>query len=88
MSSSAFPEFNIDDLTGFDTSYFYGNDAGYDGLDWDQSSVTGLSQPYMGVDVFGDVNNYPDFPSPSTAPTSLYQTNGELPEEGKSHCTL
>jgi len=88
MSSSTFPEFNIDDLTGFDTSYCYGNDLGYEGLNWDQSSGAGPSQPYGGVDVFGDVNNYPDFPSPSTAPISLYQTNGELPDEGKPCATL
>jgi len=88
MSSNTFPEFNIDDLTGFDTSYFYSNDLGYDGVNWDQSSVAGPSQPYAGVDVFGDVNGYPDFPSPSTAPISLHQTNGELPDEGKSYSTL
>jgi len=86
MSFDAFPEFNYDDLTWFENNSIYGDDLGFSGLSWDQSNVAGPSQPYTGVGVFGDFN-YPDFPSPSTAPTSLYPTQGVPPDEGKLYRT-
>jgi len=83
MLFSEFPDFNIDDLTGFDNNNYCGDNPGFDRFNWDSSNVAGPSQPYTGVDVRGDLNNYPDFPTPATAPTSLYPTHGVFPEEGK-----
>ena len=88
MSYNTFPEFNLDDLTGLDDNYLYGKEFGFEGLDWDQSGIAGPSQPYAGVDVSGDLNNYPDFPSPSTAPTSLFPTHEVPLDEGKSGYTF
>ena len=83
MSLNTFPEFNYDDLTCFKDNSIYGDDFGFYGASWDQSSVAGPSQPYTGVDVFGDYNHYPEFPSPSAAQISLNPTYGMLPDEGK-----
>ena len=86
MPYSGFPEFNIDDLTGFDNNTHGSDDFDFGGFNWDLSKVAGPSNPYMGADVWGDLNDYPDFPSPSTAPTSLYPTHRASPEEGKLYC--
>ena len=83
MSFNTFPELNYDDITWPDNNSIYGDDFGFNGPTWDQSNAAGLDQPYTGADVFGDYNNYPEFPSPSAAPVSLYPTYGVLPEEGK-----
>ena len=80
MPFSGFPEFNIGDLTGFDN-------LGFDRSNWDLSDVAGPSQHYSGADVQGGLNGYQDFPSPLSAPTSLYPTHGEFPNEGKLDCT-
>ena len=85
MSFNTFPELNYDDLTWFKDNSIYGDDFDFYGPGCDQSSVAGPSQPYTGVDVFGDYNNYPEFPSPSAAPISLKSTYGMLPDEGKSY---
>ena len=85
MFFSEFPEFNLDDLTGFNNNNFCGDNFGFDGFNWDSSNVAGQSQSYTGVDVRGDLNNYPDFLTPTTAPISLYPTQEVLPE-GKLYC--
>jgi len=85
MLFSEFPDFNLDDLTEFNNN-FCGDNFGFDGFNWDSSNVAGQSQLYTGVDVRGDLNNYPGFPNPTAAPTSLYPTQGVFPDEGKSYC--
>ena len=64
---------------------------------WDLSALGGPSQSYAGVEVWGDLNNYPDLPlplgapeplSPNSAPTSLYPANGVVPGEGRSYQIL
>ena len=76
--------FNIDDLTGLDNRSCYDDNLGFDGLIWDGA---GPNQPYLGVDVRGDLDNYPSFLTPFTAPTSLHPTDGAFPNEGKLYCT-
>ena len=89
MSSNQFQEFNIDELTSFINNNTGGDNLGFDEFNWDSSNVAGQSQPdYTGVGVWGDLNNYPDFPSPTSAPTSLYPTHGVFPSEGKASCIL
>ena len=83
MSFNGFEEFNIEDFTGLDNNNFCGGSFGFDELNWNVSNAAGQSQPYMGADVRGELNNYPDFPSPTSAPTSLYPADGALPDEGK-----
>jgi len=82
MSFNTFQELNYDDLTWSKDSGVYGEDFGFNGPSWDQSNVAGPSQPYTGVDIFGDFDDYPDFPSPSTVPAS-YPTNGVNLDEGE-----
>ena len=72
MPFSGFPEFNIDELTGFDSNNYSGDNFAFDEFDWELSNVAGPSQHYSRVNVRGDLNNYPDFPSPLSTPTSLY----------------
>ena len=89
MSSNQFQEFNIDELTAFINNNTPGDNLGFDEFSWDSSNVVGQSQPgYTGVGVWGDLNSYPDFPSPTSAPTSLYPTHGVFPNEGKSSYIL
>ena len=83
MSFNGFEEFNIEDFTGLGDNNFSGGSFGFDELNWNASNVAGQSQSYMGADVWGELNNYPDFPTPTSAPTSLYPANGVLPDEGK-----
>ena len=83
MSSSGFPEFNIDELTMFHNNNFSGDNSIFDEFDWSLPNEAGPSQPYTGVDVQGDLNNYPEFLTPATAPTSLYPTHGVSFNEGK-----
>ena len=87
MSFNTFPELNYDDIPWFENNNIYDGGFGFDGPSWDQPDVAGPSQPYTGVDVFGDYNNYPEFPNPSTPSISLNPTYGMNPEEGKSHPT-
>ena len=87
MSFSGFPEFNIDDLTGFDNNSYGGDSFGFDRSNWDLPDVAGPSQHYSGADVQGGLNGYQDFPSPFSAPTSLYPIHGEFSNEGKLDCT-
>ena len=86
MSFSGFPELNINDLTMFYNN-FYGDNSVFDEFNWN-SLDAGPSQPYMGVDVQGDLNNYPEFLSPNSAPISLYPTHGVSTNEGKSSYIL
>ena len=84
MFSNGFPEFDINDLTTFEDNSYCGYDFGFDGFNWENPlSVAGPSQPYTGAEVRGDLTAYPNFPSPSSAPTSLSPTYGVLPNEGK-----
>lgn len=85
--NNTLPEFNYDDITWLKNDNIYGDNLGFDEQGWDMSNVAGPSQTYTGAEVFGDFNNYPDFPSPSTAPTSLNPTHGVSPIEGKSDRT-
>ena len=82
--SNTLPEFYYDDIAWLNNNNVYGDDLGFDESSWDPSKVAGPSQPYTGFEVLGDFNNYPDFPSPSTAPTSLYPTHRAFPDEGES----
>ena len=86
MFFDEFPEFNIEGLTGLDNNSFCDNNFDFEEFHWDMSNVAGPSQPYAGVDVRGDLDSYPRFPSPDSAPTSLYPTQGVFPNEGKSCC--
>ena len=87
MFTGGLPGFNINDITAFDNKN-YDDKFSFDGFDWEiLSNVAGPSQPYTGVDVQGDLNAYPEFPSPSSAPTSLYPAQGAIPSEGKLCCT-
>ena len=89
MSFNGFEEFNIEDFTGLDNNNFCGDSFGFEEFNWNASNVAGQSQPYMGADVWGESNNYPDFPTPTSAPTSLYPADGVLPDEGKpSHILM
>lgn len=85
MFSNNFLEFDINDFTGSNNNGYCDDNLGLDGFNW---SGAGPSQPYFGVDVQGDLNDYPNFPTPSTAPTSLYPTNETFSNEGKSCCVF
>ena len=92
MSFSGIPESTASQLTMAtaynDNSYCEGS-LGLGGFSYlDPSNIAGPSQPYFGVDVWGDFNNYPDFATPSSAPTSLLQVNRGYPSEGKSYFIL
>lgn len=82
MFPSGFTGFDINNLPGLHNDG-YCDDFGFNGPDW---NVAGPSQPYTGVDVRGDLINYPAFPSPSTVPISLYPSHGAWPNEGKLRC--
>ena len=79
MFTSGLPGLDIDGLIGFNNNSYCGNNFDFDGFNWE--NTVGPSQPYTGVEVQGDLNNYPEFPSPSSAPTSLYPARGY--NEGK-----
>ncbi|KAF9644274.1 hypothetical protein BDM02DRAFT_996185 [Thelephora ganbajun] len=81
MYSSGFTEFNIDYLAGFSNDSYRGDGLDFNEPNWDLPNFAGPSQPYTGVDVQGDLNNYPDFLTPSTAPISLYPANEVYPDE-------
>jgi len=84
MFTGRFPGFDINDLTVFDNNN-HDHVFGFDGVDWEVlSNVAGPSQPYTRV---GDLKNYPDFPSPSSAPTSLYPAEGAIQNKGELRCT-
>ena len=87
MTFNTFPEFNFDDLAWFQNNSIYGDVLDFNGPSWDQMNVAGPSQPYTGVDVLGDFNNYPDFPGPSTTQIPLDPAYGFLPDEGKLYRT-
>lgn len=89
MITNGIPEFNVNDLTGFDNNSYCGGDFGFDGINYqvDPSNIAGPSQAYTGADVWGELDNYPDLPSPSTEPVSLYLGYGVYPREGKPCCT-
>ena len=89
MSFSGIPEFSIDQLAAtYDDNSYCGSNLGLDEFSYlDSSNIAGPSQPYFGADVWGDFDNYPNFPSPSSAPMSLFTLNGGYPSEGKSYFT-
>lgn len=84
MSSSGFPEFDINDLNAFHNNNPYGNHPIFDEFDWNLLNDAGTSQPYTGADFQGDLNNYPAFLTPTTAPTSLHPNHEMSFNEGKS----
>ena len=87
MTLSGIPGFNFDDLTDVDDNNHYEGHFGFDNIGYlDPSNFAGPSLPYAGVDILGDLNDYPDFPSAFAAPTSLYPANGACLNEGKSRC--
>ena len=81
MFSNEFLGFDINDLIGLNTNTYFDNNFDFDGLNW---NVAGPSQPYMGADVYGDLNSFPDFFAPLAVPTSSYPDNGAFLNEGKS----
>ena len=81
MFPNEFPAFDINDFAEFDNNC--DDNLGIGGLNWEGA---GPSQAYLGGGVQGDLVPYPDFPSPSTAPTSLYPTHGVFTDEGKFCC--
>ena len=87
MFSNGFPDFNTNDLTALDDNSYCSYNF-FDEFNWeDPSNVAGPSQPYTGAEIRGDLNAYPDFLSPSSAPTSLDPTHGALFDEGKLYCS-
>ena len=80
MSSNGFPDFDISDLTALNNNTYYGGYLNFDESDW---NAAGPSQPYVGVDVQGGLNSYPDLLTPNTAPISLYPDHGVIPGEGE-----
>ena len=82
MFPNEFPPFDINDFAEFDNNNC-DDKSGIDGLNWEGA---GPSQPYLGGGVQGDLGPYPSFPSPLTAPTSLYPTHGVFTDEGKLCC--
>ena len=88
MSSSGFPEFGINDLNAFYNNNPYGNHPIFDEFDWNLLNDAGTSQPYTGAYFQGDLNNYPAFLTPTTAPTSLHPNHEMSFNEGKSSHTL
>ena len=88
MSSSGNSEFNIDQLTAYNNNSYCENNLNLDGFSYlNPSDIAGPSQPYFGTDVWGDINNYPNFPTPSSAPMSLLPFNGGYLNEGKPYFT-
>jgi hypothetical protein len=73
MFPNEFLGFDINDLTELNNNSYCDDNLGFDGLNWDGA---GPSQPYSGVGVQGDLDDYPNSPTPSTAPTSFYPTYG------------
>ena len=86
MFPGEFPEFSIDDLIEFNSNTLYGDNFSFDGSNWHLPNASQL-YPYTGAGVQGDLNSYPDFQTPTTAPTPSYQTPGMSSKEGKSSCT-
>ena len=84
MFTSVLPGLDIDGLTGFSNNSYCGDNFDFGEFNWENTA--GPSQPYTGVEVYGDLNNYPEFPSPSSAPTSLYPAE-LVNNEGKLCCT-
>ena len=83
MFPNDFPGLNINDLTGLNNNSYCDDNLGFYGLNWNGA---GPSQPYLGVDVQGNLDNYPKFSTPSTTPTFSYPTHGVFPDEGKLSC--
>ena len=78
----------MEDITTFNNDS-YGGNFGFNGFNYlDPSNIADPSQTYAGVDVMGAWNNYPDFLTLSTTPTSLDPPNVVDPYEGKSCRTL
>ena len=84
MFSNEFLGFDFSDLAGLNDFTHYDGNFNFDGFDW---NAAGPSQPYTGVEVQGNVNSYPEFLTPFTAPTSLYPDCGIFTDEGKSCST-
>ena len=77
------PQFNFDDLVSFDNNN--GSEFDFNGFNYlNPSSVVGPSQTYLGTDVLGNFNSYPEYPILSTAPISLGPINEPYPNKGKS----
>lgn len=83
MVPNEFLNFDINDFAESDGNRYCEDNHGFGGVNWEGA---GPSQSYLGGGVQGDLSPYPDFPSPSTAPTSLYPTRGVFTYEGKLCC--
>ena len=84
MFPSKIPQLNIDDLTTFNNNSYCGGSFGFDEFNYlDPSHVAGPSQKYTGVDVLGNFNDFPDFPTTLTTQVSLDSARGLCPYEGK-----
>ena len=83
MFSNEFLGFDFSGLAGSNDHTHYDGNFNFDGLGW---NVAGPSQPYTGVEIQGNVNSYPDFLTPFTAPISLYPDCGVFTDEGKLCC--
>ena len=80
MFYNGIPQQYLEDITVFNNNT-YGGNFGFSGFSsLDPSNVAGTSQTYTGADD-------PDFPTPSTALTSIDPFNGLDPQEGKSRHT-
>ena len=87
MFYNGIPQSYLEDITTFDNDN-YGENFGFSGFSYlDPSNVAGPSQIYTGAEVMGNWNSYPDFPTPSSVPTSLDPPNGLDLHEGKSRHT-
>ena len=82
MFSNEFFDFDINDFIWSNTNTYFDGNFDLDGLNW---NVAGPSQPYAGADVYGDLNSYPDFVAPTTAPNPSYPDYGAFPNEGKPY---
>ena len=83
MFSSGMPQVNFDDLISFDDNN--GGDFDFNRFNYlNPSNVAGPSQTYLGADVLGNFNSYPESPIPSIAPISLGPINESYSNEGES----
>jgi hypothetical protein len=77
------PQYDLNDLKFFDKNIC--GDFNFDNFNYlEPSNVAGQNQTYTGVEVMGDLYNYPRCHSPSPAPVSLDPRIRSYPNAGKS----
>ena len=87
MFYNGIPQSYLEDITNFDNGT-YGQNFGFSRFSYlDPLNIAGPSQIYAGAEVMGNWNSYPDFPTQSSASTSLDPLNELDPREGKSRHT-